>query len=325
MNKQILVFLSLLIFSLQAKSPLRAIKEREEKFELARPKPQEYYEQLMQAYQSQDQEAVLRLSKELIHHYPASPLAAEAHYLMGVTFFDRQDLERSNAAFTNYLKESQNLTHFEQAVEYKFRIANLFESGVKKRLFGLNKMPKLIPAKDEALAIYDEVIAAMPRSELAAQSLFHKAGLLVFFEDYKNSIEMYQTLIRRFPKNGLVPQSFCAIGTIYFKQCQDEYPDPALVELAEINLKKFQSEYPGEPLVYEVKEQLTKIQGIFADELIKIGSYFIKKKKYQSAYIYFKTVISRYPDTRYSDQAKEKIALIKKKGGEIKEDSLLNF
>ncbi len=317
MNNLVIIFLFLfgIASQLDAKSPLDAQRQREEKFELTRPKAQEYHEKMMQAYADANWNVVIEQANLLSRNYPNSPLVADACYYMAVGYFKQGEFEHANEAFTLYLTQSQNLRNFEEAVQYKYQIANFFESGMKKRLFGIKKMPKIIPARDEALAIYDEVIAAMPRSELAAQSLFKKAGLLVFFEDYKDSIEMYQTLIRRFPKNPLAPRSFLAIANVYLKQTQAEYPDPALIELAEINLKRFQAEYPQEPLLVEVKDKLSEMKGIFASELYTIGNYFIKKKKYNSAFIYFKSIINRYPDTKYQEMSYKQIEVLKKKSG----------
>lgn len=304
-----------LFTNVEAASPLEQQLKREKKFELNRPKAQEFHEKLMKAYQNSHWNEVVKEAKLLQANYPHSPLVSDAYYYMGVAYFNLGELEFANETFTSYLKESNNLRNFEDAVNYKYQIANQYEAGVKKRLFGLKKLPKVIPARDEALSVYDEVIAAMPRSEMAAQSLYKKASLLVTFEDYKDSIEMYQTLIRRFPKNSLAPKSYLAIANIYLKQCKQEYPDPALIELAEINLKKFQSEYPYEPLISDVKQKLVQIKAVFAEELYTMGNYYMKKRKYDSAFIYYKSVILKYSDTKFSELSYKQIDMLKKRSG----------
>jgi hypothetical protein len=45
-----------------------------------------------------------------------------------------------------------------------------FKDGAKKHLLGIDSLPEWLPAKEEALEIYEEVLAALPHSELAAQS-----------------------------------------------------------------------------------------------------------------------------------------------------------
>jgi outer membrane protein assembly factor BamD (BamD/ComL family) len=303
------------LIQLEAKTPIEARKLREAKYELIRPKAQEYHEKMMVAYQASDWNKVVLEAKLLKMNYPQSPLLADAYFLMGVAYYKQSEYEHANQAFTDYLKDSQNLRNFEEAVQYKYEIAKLFESGVKKRLFGLKKMPKILPAKEEAINVYNEVIAAMPRSDLACDSLFRKANLLVYFEEFSEAIDTYQVLIRRFPKSSFSPRSYVSIAQIYLKQCQQEFPDPSLIELAEINLKKFESSYPTEPLIEEVKLKLATMRGVFAEELYVTGNYFVKKKKYDSAYIYYKTILSKYSDTKYYGLTLEKIEQLKKKTG----------
>jgi outer membrane assembly lipoprotein YfiO len=313
MKKVAFVLFTLASLNCHAQSPLKAQIKRDEHYEMLRPKAQEYHEQLMQAYHESNWKKLIKAADALKSSYPQSPLAADASFYMGVAYFKEGELELANEAFTDYLKGSNNLSNFEQAVRYKYEIGNLYESGAKKRLFGIKKLPKVVPAKDEALAVYDEVIAALPRSEMAAEALFKKANLLVAFEDYKDSIEMYQTLIRRFPKNPLAARSFISIGDVYLKQCKAEFPDPALVELAEVNLKRFQVEYPTDPLVIQLKEQLKEMKEIFAEELLTVGNYYVKKKQYDSAFIYYKSILKKYSDTRYRDLAYKQIDTMKKK------------
>ncbi len=297
----------------QAQSPLQAQKARNHQIEMKRPKAHEFHERLMSAFGAEDFPLVVLEAQALKKYYPNSPFIADASYYIAVAYFRMNELELANQAFNDYLKGSYNLAKFEEAVNYKFEIATLFEAGAKKRLFGLKKMPKVVPAKDEALLVYDEVIAALPRSDMAAQSLYRKGNLLVAFEDYKESIETFQTLIRRFPKNPLTPKSFLAIGDVYLKQCRKEFPDPALVELAEVNLKRFQADYPSDPTIAQLKEQLKIIKEVFAEELLTIGNYYTKKKQFDSAFIYYKTLIKKYSDTRFRDLAYKQIDVLKKK------------
>ena len=70
-------------------------------------------------------------------------------------------------------------------------------------MLGWEKMPQWVSAHEDALNIYDEVIATLPRHDVAARSLFNKARMLSGDGKYKESIDSYQILIRRFPKHQL--------------------------------------------------------------------------------------------------------------------------
>ena len=67
---------------------------------------------------------------------------------------------------TQYLKDQHSPKFFEEAIQYKFDIAENYYNGVKKRLFGLKKTTKLQFAKDDALEIYEESVKSIPHHDL---------------------------------------------------------------------------------------------------------------------------------------------------------------
>ncbi len=177
---------------------------------------------------------------------------------------------------------------------------------------GWDSMPKWIPARDEAIAIYDEVITALPHHELAAQALFGKARLLLKDEEYKASIETYQTLIRRFPKHPLSIESFIGIAQVYLIQSKDRYPDQDYLDLAEINLKKFKFSFPGEERVAEAENMFLDMKEVFASNLYDTGRFYERTKKPHAAQIYYNRILTKYPETRVAVSATKRLSNMKK-------------
>ena len=161
----------------------------------------QYYSKMIDYYQKEDWQHLAWKCQDMIADFPTSPFAKEARYYLGVAHFNLGELEFANQAFSDYLKEELTPKFFDQVIRYKFQIAREFDEGARIHLFGWQKMPKWLPAYEEAIEIYDEVITTLPRDDLAAQSLYRKGVLLLRMEDYKKSIDVFQTLIRRFPKH----------------------------------------------------------------------------------------------------------------------------
>jgi outer membrane assembly lipoprotein YfiO len=173
-------------------------------------------------------------------------------------------------------------------------------------------MPKWVPARDEAIAIYEEVITALPHHELAAQALFGKAKLLLKDDEYKASIDAYQTLIRRFPKHPLSIESFIGIAHVYLIQSKERYPDQDFLDLAEINLKKFAFSFPGEERIAEANTMLLEMKEIFANNLYETGRFYERTKKPHAAQIYYNRILVKYPDTKVAESATKRLGNTKK-------------
>lgn len=281
--------------------------------ELATMSVQEHYSSALDALQKQDWEELILQSNIVIKNFPESPFASEAQYYLGVGFFHLNELEIANKYFSNYLKKQSAPKFFEEAIKYKFTIAEKYQKGARKHLLNMESMPKWLPAKEEAIEIYDEVITALPHHELAVQSLFGKAALLVMEEEYKTSVETYQALIRKFNKHPLACESYIGIGKVYLTQCTNEYPDPDFLDLAEINFRKFQADFPNEPRLALAEDMLTEMREIYANSLYETAQFYERTKKPHASAIYYNKILSKYPKTKIANNSEERLAVLEKK------------
>jgi outer membrane protein assembly factor BamD (BamD/ComL family) len=297
------VFFALLVLT----APAFSLEENELVWENTGPSVQEYNSALQQAIAQGNWWDVIDYATTISYNFPTSPFAQEASYLMGEAYYKVNQLEYANDCFTAYLNHVSSPKHFEEAIEYKFNIAEQFASGAKKRLFGSIKMPAWVPAKEDSIEIYDEVIAGLPHSEFAAKALLSKARIQTYFEDYKPALETLDLLIRRFPKHDLAAEGFLEKNRVFVAQCKAQLLDPDLLDLAEVNLRKFRLAFPREPRLEDAGKILSEMQEIFAQNLFETGHFFERTKKIPASLIYYKKVIAKYPNTEAAEASRAKL------------------
>ena len=289
---------------------LAGVEEEPWVWENTGPSVQEYNSALQQAIVSENWWAAIDYAEIISYNFPTTPFAQETSYLMGEAYFKVNQLESSNECFTTYLNHASSPKHFEQAIEYKFNIAEQFANGAKKRLFGSVKMPAWVPAKEDSIAIYDEVIAALPHSDMAVRSLISKARIQSYFEDFKPSIETLDLLIRRFPKHDLAAEAYLEKEKVYLLQCQAQNLDPDILDLAEVNLRKFKLAFPREPRIAESEKILSEMKEIFAGNLFETGHFFERTKKIPASLIYYHKVVAHFPETQAAAASREKLEIL---------------
>ncbi len=275
--------------------------------EVATMSVQEHYSAAIDGYQKQNWDEVIHHCVVVIKNFGSTPFADESYYYLGVAYFQIGEYEFANRFIAKYLKKQATPKFFEEAIHLKFKIAQRYHKGAKKHILGLENMPKWIPAKEEAIAIYDEVITALPHHELAAQALFGKAGLQLKEEEYKSSIETYQTLIRRFPKHPLATESYIGVGEVYLVQAQREYPDQDFLDLAEINLRKFRSDFPSEEKLAVAEAMFMNMKEVYASDLYDTGRFYERTNKPQAAHIYYTRILAKYPATKVCVLAEKRL------------------
>jgi len=281
--------------------------------ELATHSVQEHFSFAQEAYEKHSWEECLRQALIIIKNFPGSPFSQETLFYSAVSYFHLKEFDFANSQFSEYLKKEASSKHFEEAIDYKFQIAEGFQSGVKKHLLGKESLPKWIPAKEDALEIYEEVIAALPHHDLGAQALYGKARLLLALEEFQDSVDTLQLLIRRFPKHLLTSESYLMIAQIYLTQSKLDYPDPDLLDLAEMNIKKFRIDFPTETRIENAVTLFTEMKEIYAKSLYETGRFFERTKKPHAAIIYYSKIVAKYPETPTAKLSEKRLQVLNKK------------
>jgi outer membrane protein assembly factor BamD (BamD/ComL family) len=294
----------LLAFSLS----VFALEENELVFEVQGSSVAEYNTLLQEAFAAKNWWEVIDNAEVISYHFPTTPFAQETPYMTGYAYYQMGQFELANQALSAYINHSSSHSHFEEAIQMKFEIAEAFQKGKKKRLFGSHKMPEWVPAQEDAIAIYDEVITALPHGQMAAKALLGKAGIQMEMDDFKPAVDTLAQLIRRFPKNEEAAQGYLDINRIYLAQCRATSLDLDLLDLAGVNLKKFHLAFPREPRLQEADKVFAETEELFAQNLLETGRFFERTKKKDASLIYYNKVISKYPATHAATSAREKLA-----------------
>lgn len=293
---------SLLISIIAFMMPLAASYAEDEKVTV-----QMRYGAVQKAMQSKNYRELIEEGKAILAEAPGSPFAAEVTYNLGVAYFHLKDYDLANHYFSKFLDQYATPNYFEQAIVYKYKIAEEFERGSGRHMFGVEKLPKWVSAWEDALELYDEVIKTLPTHEVAAQALFRKAAMLRVELKYKEALEAYRTITRRFPKHPLAPESYVEIARLFYEESQSEYPDRDFLQQARLNLKRFKRDFPSEERITEAEMLLVKMQDAYARDLWASAKYFEKKKKYDAARLYYEKIARLYPESSYAREAVAKL------------------
>lgn len=266
--------------------------------EVATMSVQEHYSAAMIAFEEENWEELVRQCTIIIKNFPNTIFEIESHYYIAAAYTHLRDFQLANHFISAYLRNQTTPKHFEEAIELKFTIAEAFRLGARKHLFGMKTLPKWIPADEDALAAYEEVIAALPHDERAARALFGKGRVLLDMKEYKEAVEAFQTLIHRFPKHAHAVDSYLSISEAYLKQFRDESPDRDLLDLAEINLRKMQTDFPREELIANARENFAAMQGIYAESLFETARFYERRDKPEASLLYYRKIVTQFPETK---------------------------
>lgn len=270
--------------------------------------PHEHFRLGKEALDHQNWEVAANQFHVIASNFPHSTYGQDANYYLGVALYNLSEFDLANDSLNQYLSCQTNPRFFQEAVEYKFFVAEQFRCGARRHFLGTKQLPKWASGKKMAIDIYDEVIAALPSHEIAAKALFSKACLLWHQNDYRDSVEAFQTVIRRFPKHELAPESYLLVNKIYLEQCQREYQNPDLLAFSQINLRRFEEDFPREERLVEARRDVLTIKEKYAKGLYDIGQFYERVYQPNAAVIYYQKAMLDFPDTTISQICRNRLS-----------------
>lgn len=269
--------------------------------------PNDLYESAVQAYEKGEWTNVVRYFRTLALYFPTVPCAKNAWFYVGVAYVEMDEFEKACMTFDTYL-ETAGAEFFDTVIEYKYYIANQFAQGLRKRPFGLKKIPRFAPSSDYALELYDNIIQIAPASELAARSIFAKGCLLRNCREFHEAVEAFSTLQRRFPKHELIPECYLMQLSVYHDLSILEFQNPDVIAFAELTYDKFKQEFPREEKLEEAEGTLASIKEAYARGFYETGCFYERTGRPLAAAIYYQTTMDRFPTTRVAELSQERLA-----------------
>jgi|GEM_PF-809212 len=309
MKKKYIYFLLLFLISFHVSSLHAAKKKMFCSEEEAKQYLFFHYNKGVNEYNQQNWRDASNEFEKVIRFFPESEVAAQASFYLGVSYFERHEFDFANTEFSAYLKTSSHPEYFEETLYYKFCIAEQLKYG-KRRPFTVRYLPKWLPGQSLAIEIYDELVACVPNHELAVKALFSKAVLLQSMREFRESIDSYQLLIRRFPKHEFTPESYLRISQTYYQLSQLEFQNPDLLALAELNARKFRENFPRDERVIEAEKYSLLIKEVYAKGLCSVGQFYERTHHPDAAAIYYQSAIEDYPNTRVADYCRCRLNLL---------------
>ena len=266
---------------------------------------QEHYNDMMKAGDDRRWLDLIENGVVIINHFENSPFVDETRFMVAKAFLEIKDFSRAHDALGQYLTYTVTPKHYEEVMQMKLELAHAFEDGEIKNLVGLPGIPHWVDARKEAVSLYDEIASALPTSFIAEQAVLGKAGLEIKLKDYRVAIATCESFLRKYPKSSLAPQAFENIGFCQLQLIKDEFLDPDVLSLAELNVKKFTEMYPAHPKLADIENNVIQMKELFAENLLQTGNYYKKVKQVNAANFYYKKVIQLYPETKSASNAQK--------------------
>lgn len=133
------------------------------------------------------------------------------------------------------------------------------------------------------------------RDTLLPRSFWYLAQAHGHQDEHLLAAQSYSRLFESFPDDSLADDAALAAARSYRRLWRKPTLDPTYGETALATYNSLIALYPSSELADEARAEILELENWFATKNYETGLFYIRRKAYDSAIIYFRLVLERWP------------------------------
>ena len=179
-------------------------------------------------------------------------------------------------------------------VSLELQVIEAYESGLKS----LEEGDVLFAAKK-----FNEAEILFPQSDWAPKSALMAAYSYYTQDYYGDAIAELQRFIKVYPLHKNLGYAYYLLAISYYEQIVDEKKDLKSIEDAKVTFQFIINNFPNTEYAKDSEFKLDLVNDILASKEMYIGRYYFEKKKWIPSINRFRTVVDKYEETIYIEEA----------------------
>jgi outer membrane assembly lipoprotein YfiO len=149
---------------------------------------------------------------------------------------------------------------------------------------------------DNAVAGFERLTIELPaRDTLMPRSLFYLGKARQGKKEWLLAAQAFTRLTEGFPDDTLADDALYEAGVSYARLWRKPVLDAQYGETAISTLRMMQGMYPNSPLNDEAQREIDRLTNWLAMKAYETGMFYMRRKAFDPAIIYFKDVLRLYP------------------------------
>jgi outer membrane protein assembly factor BamD len=266
------------------------------------------------AFDKKDYSLSLKASRRTVRMWPLSDYAPQAKYLLARCYEAKGQDERAFKEYQQLLEKYPKMEKYEEVLQRQFIIANRYLGGQWFKLWGY--IP-FFPSMDKTSEMYEKIIKNGTFSDVAPQAQLSIGAAREKQSDFPLAVKAYEKAADTYHAlDKVAADALYKSAEAYNKQAKTaEYDQNAATKAIEA-YSSFAALYPEDKRAGGVEKVIADLRTEQAHGALKIARFYEKKGQWNGALVYYNEVLIRDPKSKYGQEAKERIDMLKKKSSQ---------
>jgi len=263
------------------------------------------------AYSRQDYFGAAATFKSLIKEYKESQFRSEAMWLRAEALFGDKDYFHAFEQYEELVTNYAGSPHYHDGLAREMEIAELFFTGVKRKILGMI----WVPAYTEAVEILRKVYEHQPTGDLAPKAVIRIANYYWDKHEWQSAEDYFDKYCREYPNGEAVKAAELRRAKCALERCRGAVYDTTSLKLCRDRLDQFRQKYPDLAEEEGVPRMMDDLHAMQGEALYRTADWYHRTGQSVAAAHYFEEVQAQYADTPWGGLADAALNKMKGIGG----------
>lgn len=199
--------------------------------------------------------------------------------------------------------------NFSAVVQRQYEIAELYFKG--HRDYFISWLP-FITKEDRTIEFFEKVLENAPCAEPAAEIRLGLGRLYVNNQKPEKAAEAFRKVLQLHPNTREAKYAALELANLFVQLAENGDGDGKFAKEALSTLEDFLEKHPKDTETAWIRRTIKKVHSHIAKRYCKLGDFYQKSGKKETAEHYYATVLSDYPDTPEAKNAEKELAKLDK-------------
>ena len=276
-----------------------------------RKRAKDQLEVSLRAFEEENYSVSYKAARRVIKEWPLSDFAPTAQYYVGRSYEARGRDEKAFKEYQKLLENYPKIENYQEVLTRQYEIANRYLAGKRFRLFG--RIP-LYRSMEKTVKMYEKIIKNGPYSDVAPDAQMKIGTANEKQDNFLPAVRAYEKAADRYhDRKNIAADAIYKAGETYYAQAKAAEYDQGVAKKAIETFTDFVSLYPEDERVEDARKKIDNLRTEQARGAMEVAKYYLKRKNYNGALVYYNEVLVKSPNSIYSDEAKKQIEEIKGK------------
>jgi outer membrane protein assembly factor BamD len=156
----------------------------------------------------------------------------------------------------------------------------------------------------KALPLLQRLVFELPPGHAAVPEMAHLTGEALFQTgDFAEAARQFRQVAEQYPQSPFAPLSLLRAGDAHLRMWRKPQLDPTFGEVALAVYQELTGRYPESEAAARAGLHVRRLRAWFAEKTYRNGMFYLRRKAYDSAIIYFRSVVASWSETPHAPAA----------------------